>query len=114
MLHLSLINIIFHLNFEKKNVFCDWVTLNQAVYDELGVEVGGLRTITGDKNNLIFRELETSFRPGFLTMSQKDESSLDVHKRAYKEEKRRYCIVAFALKTFSDDIQNWKPAHSAI
>ena len=114
MLHLPLVNIIFHLNFEKKTVFCDWVTLNQAVYDELGVERGGLRAISQDRNNLIFRELETSFKPGFLTMSAKDKGALDIHKRTFKEEKRRYCIVAFALKTFSDDIQNWKPAHSAI
>jgi len=104
MLHLPLVNIIFHLNFEKKTVFCEWVTLNQSVYDELGVESGGLRVISQDKNNLIYRELETSFKPGFLTMSPKDEGALDIHKRTYKEEKRRYCIVAFALKTFSDDI----------
>ena len=114
MLHVSLINLIFHLHSEKKIVFCDWVTLNQAIYDELGVDSGGLRTISQDKNNLIYKELETSFKPGFLNMSPKDEASLDVHKRTFKEEKRRYCIVAFALKTFSDDIQNWKPAHSAI
>ena len=114
MLHVPLVNFIFHLNFEKKIVFCDWVTLNQAVYDELGVDSGGLRTISQDKNNLVYKELETSFKPGFLSMSPKDEASLDVHKRSFKEEKRRYCIVAFALKTFSDDIQNWKPAHSAI
>jgi ubiquitin carboxyl-terminal hydrolase 25/28 len=104
MLHLPLTNIIFHLNFEKKTVFCDWVTLNQAVYDELGVDAGGLRALAEDKKNLVYRELETSFKPGFLSMSPKDEASLDVHKRAYKEEKRRYTIVAFALKTFSDDI----------
>ena len=114
MLHLPLVNIIFHLNAEKKNVFCDWVTLNQSVYDELGVDSGGLRSISEDRNNPVYRELETSFKPGFLSMSSKDEASLDVHKRAFKEETRRYCIVAFALKTFSDDIQNWKPAHSAI
>ena len=92
MLHLPLINIIFHLNYEKKNVFCDWVTLNQSVYDELGVETGGLRSISEDRNNPVYRELETSFKPGFLSMSSKDEASLDVHKRAYKEEKRRYCL----------------------
>ena len=55
MLHLPLVNIIFHLNFEKKTVFCEWVILNQAVYDELGVERGGLRAISQDRNNLIFR-----------------------------------------------------------
>lgn len=104
MLHLPLINIIFHLNYEKKHVFCDWVILNQATYDELGTETGGLRPIIADKNSMLYRELETSFKPGFLTMSPKDESSLEVHTRAFKEEKRRYCIVAFSLKTFSDDI----------
>ena len=104
MLHLPLVNLIFHLNSEKKTVFCDWVTLNQAVYDELSVERGGLRAISQDRNNLIYRELETSFKPGFLSMSAKDEGALDIHKRTFKEEKRRYCIVAFALKTFSDDI----------
>ena len=66
MLHLPLVNIIFHLNAEKKNVFCDWVTLNQSVYDELGVDSGGLRSISEDRNNPVYRELETSFKPGFL------------------------------------------------
>lgn len=69
MLHLPLVNIIFHLNFEKKTVFCEWIMLNQAVYDELGVEAGGLRALADDKNNLVYRELETSFKPGFLSMS---------------------------------------------
>jgi len=47
-------------------------------------------------------------------MSTKDEQSLDVHKKTFKDEKRRYSIVAFALKQFSDDVKNWKPAHSSI
>lgn len=47
-------------------------------------------------------------------MSEKDEQALDVHKRTFKEEKRRYAIVSQALKTFSDEIHNWKSAHSSI
>jgi len=47
-------------------------------------------------------------------MSDKDEQALDVHKRTFKEEKRRYAIVSQALKPFSDEIHNWKSAHSAI
>ena len=113
-MHLPLLNIIFHLHYEKKTVFCDWVILNQSCSDELGHESGGLRMISADKSNILYRELEREFKSGFLTMSGKDEASLDVHKRAFKEEKRRYSIVAFALKTFSEDIINWRPSHSAI
>ena len=39
-----------------------------------------------------------------MQMSQKDEMSLDVHKKTFKEEKRRYMIANFVLKTFSDEI----------
>ena len=47
-LHVPLVNFIFHLDLDKKIVFRDWVCLNQAVYDELGVESGGLRALTQD------------------------------------------------------------------
>lgn len=106
--------MIFHLNYEKKMVFCDWVILNQSAFNELGFEAGGLRTISADRNNSLYKELERDFKPGFLNMSTKDEQSLDVHKKTFKDEKRRYSIVAFALKQFSDDVKNWKPAHSSI
>ena len=96
--------MIFHLHYEKKTVFCDWVILNQSAFDELGDSYGGLRTISSDSSNPIYKELESEFKPGFLRMSNKDEQSLDVHKKTFKEEKRRYSIVAFALKTFADDI----------
>ena len=65
--------MIFHLHFEKKTVFCDWVTLNQSAYDELGDSSGGLRMIAGDPNNHLYKELEKEFKPGFLRMSAKDE-----------------------------------------
>lgn len=47
-------------------------------------------------------------------MTDKDEQALDTHKRTFKDEKRRYNIAAFALKTFSDHLGNWKQAHSAV
>jgi hypothetical protein len=47
-------------------------------------------------------------------MSENDEKSLDSHKRTFKEENRRYHIAAFALKTLSADITNWKPVLSAL
>ena len=43
-------------------------------------------------------------------MTAKDEQSLDVHKKSFKDEKKRYCFVAFALKTFNDDIEEWRSA----
>ena len=39
---------------------------------------------------------------------------LAIHKKAFKEEERRYHIASFALQTFSTDIANWKPVLSAI
>lgn len=53
---------------------------------------------------MLYIEMEKEFRSGFMNMSAKDEQSLDVHKRSFKEEKRRYLIVTMALKTFCDDI----------
>ena len=35
ILHMPLLNFVFHLHTEKKTVFCDWVLLNQAVTEEL-------------------------------------------------------------------------------
>lgn len=58
---------------------------------------------------MLYIEMEKEFRCGFMNMSSKDEASLDVHKRSFKEEKRRYLIVTLALKTFCEDIQNWRP-----
>jgi hypothetical protein len=80
----------------------------------LNFEGRGLRYITSGAANDIHRELEKEFKPGFMNMSEKDELSLDVHKRAFKEEKRRYCLAAYAIKTYGNDIYNWKTAHSAI
>ena len=114
ILHLPLLNFVFHLHYEKKQVFCEWVILNQATVEELGDECGGLREITKNKDDILYQELEKNFKPGFLLMSDKDELSLDVHRRAFKEEKRRYLIVTFALKTFAEEIANWRPAHAAI
>lgn len=37
-----------------------------------------------------------------------------MHKRAFKEEKRRHAVITFALKIFAEDIHNWRPAHQAI
>lgn len=114
ILHLPLVNFTFHLNFEKKINFSEWVLLNQAVEEELGVGLGGLRTLTQDKSNLVYRELEMEHKPGFLFMSTKDENSLNVHKRTFKEEKRRFSLVTLALKTFNDNIENWREAHQGI
>ena len=115
ILHLPLVNFIFHLSFEKKTVFADWVILNQAAYDELSFEAGGLRRISTDPQYAqVFAELQHEFKSGFMSMSEKDEQALDTHKRTFKEEKRRYSIAAFAFKTFSEDIGNWRNAHSAI
>lgn len=47
-------------------------------------------------------------------MSENDEKSLLVHKRTFKEEKRRHHIIAFTLKTLATDINNWKPVLSAL
>ena len=63
---------------------------------------------------MLVRELEQEFKPGFMSMSDKDETALDVHKRTFKDEKKRYTIAAFALKTFANNISEWKPAHSAL
>ena len=63
---------------------------------------------------MLFKEIEPEFKLGFMQMSQKDEQSLDVHKKTFKEEKRRYTIATFALKTFAEEIQNWRPALGAI
>ena len=73
-MHTPLINFIFHLNYEKKTVFANWVLLNQAVIDELGPDVG-LRQITRkSENQAIFRELESpELKPGFMGMNDKEE-----------------------------------------
>lgn len=63
-----------------------------------------LRAICELKDSVLYIEMEKEFRSGFMNMSGKDEQSLDVHKRSFKEEKRRYLIVTMALKTFCDDI----------
>jgi len=85
------------------------------VNDELGFESGGLRAMmTQPKHALVYAELEAEFKTSFIQMTENDEQALDTHKRTYKEEKRRYTIATFALKTFSNDIGNWKQAHSAI
>ena len=111
ILHIPLLNFIFFLHYEKKQVFCDWVALNQAANEELGFGSGGLRQITSDKNNLLYKALiEHDFKAPFLSMTDKDEQSLNVHKKSFKDEKKRYCFVAFALKTFNDDIEEWRSA----
>lgn len=63
---------------------------------------------------LLFKDLQAEFKASFISMTEKDEQALDTHKRTFKEEKRRYNIAAFALKTFSDHLGNWKQAHSAV
>mmetsp|Transcript_27121 Transcript_27121/g.36231 ORF Transcript_27121/g.36231 Transcript_27121/m.36231 type:complete len:280 (-) Transcript_27121:285-1124(-) len=81
----------------------------------MGSESGGLRMITTTpEHQMLVRELEAEFKAGFMCMSQKDEEALDVHKRTFKEEKKRYTIATYALKTFANNIGEWKPAHSAI
>ena len=40
--------------------------------------------------------------------------NLETHKKYFKEEKRRHAIVAFALKTLSEDVKNWRQVHAAI
>ena len=113
ILHIPLLNLCFHLHGEKRTVFCEWVLLNQSIQEEVP-DCGGLRMISVEKDNLLYKELESEHKPGFLQMSAKDEASLEVHKRSFKEEKRRYAVVSFALKTFSEDVQNWRPAHQSI
>jgi len=80
-------------------VFANWVILNQATIDELGEETGGLRKISkNSEHTAIFRELEsTEFRSGFMNMSDQDEQALDVHKRKFKNAKRRYHMATYAL-----------------
>lgn len=63
---------------------------------------------------MLVRELEQEFKPGFMSMSEKDEQALDVHKRTFKDEKKRYTVATFALRTFANNISEWKPAHSAL
>lgn len=111
---IDILNLVFHLHLQKKIVFSEWLILNQACYEEFGLQAGGLRPLVRNPEDPIFKELEREFKAGFLCMSDKDEQSLDVHKGTFKEEKRRYAIVTYAIKTYSDDISNWRQAHSAI
>ena len=47
-------------------------------------------------------------------MSRHDEKSLDIHKKSFKVEKRRYSIVTFMFNVYGNDIKNWRVAHSAL
>lgn len=81
----------------------------------MGTQFGGLRTITNNPaHSQIEVELKSEFTTGFLRMSEKDEQSFNVHVRTFKEDRRRYQIVAYALKALSTDINNWKPVLSAL
>lgn len=114
ILHIPLLNFVYHLNHENKQVFFEWVMLNQATVDEMGSPEMGLRAITQDKNSNLYKELEKEYKPGFLIMTPKDEQSLDVHKRTFKEDKRKYAILTYALKILNDDLEGWRPILQAI
>ena len=108
IVHLPLMNLIYFLHDGKKFVFRDWLMLNQAVNEELGYNSGGIRGITAEVNNNVFRALvEKDFKPGWLTMSQNDEKSLEMHKKTFKREKKRYCIAGFIFKTILENTENW-------
>ena len=113
ILHVPLLNFIFHLHAEKKTLFCDWVCLNQACLEEIGPGMG-LRAISRDANKLLFKDLSKDYKVGFLAMSEKDEKALEYHVKFFKDEKRRYAIVTFALKVYGSQLTAWKDAHSAI
>ena len=85
---------------DKKNlkVFTEWVILNQACLDELGNDSGGLRMLMQDRNNPVLKELLHEFKASFISMSDKDEQSLSIHKMSWKEVKKRYAVGTFMLK----------------
>ena len=116
ILHPDIINFIFFLRSQQKMGFMNWVVLNQATIEELGIEKGGLRNISRLPENraLLHEMIAVDFKAGFIKVSEADEQALDSHKRTFKEQKRRYQLATFALQVLSSDISNWKPVFSAL
>ena len=90
-------SFIFYLWYIEKKTFCKWLLLNNSVYQVLGEASGGLRGLKAYMPE-VWEELTRFDSLTFLNMSTNDENSLLTHKDAFKQESKRYEIIAYALR----------------
>lgn len=75
----------------------------------------GLRGIVANKDTGVYEGLKKAgWVPNFMRMSEQDEKSLSIHKKIFKDEKKRNEILYFALMNFSNNVANWKEPLSGI
>lgn len=113
MLHTPLLNFSTYLQSTELKVFSDWILLNQAAVEELGLSQGGLRGITKSPQSSIYQSIISHYKPAFLIMSANDEKSLNLHKQSFKNYKQKYLIGSFCLKTFGHDFTLWRESMGA-
>jgi hypothetical protein len=76
----QLMNFSNYMQNNKLMVFSEWILLNQATTEELGI---GMRELCQHKTNPIYKQLLGSFKEGFMTMTAQDEETLAKHKKAF-------------------------------
>lgn len=103
LIQCNLYNLSFYLNIEKFTVFSKWVLLNQAVNEILGKSSGGLRNVHNSKP-LVYQGLLNHVSAKFIEMSPDNELKLTEHKRTFLNVLRRYAILSYILKAFSNNL----------
>jgi hypothetical protein len=73
------------------------------------LEGKGLRELTKNKNNPVFRQLSKSFKEAFLLMTPQDEETLKKHKQIYTAKKKIYECAAYILSNLDTD-RDWQAA----
>ena len=97
----NLLNFTSYLWVEEFYAFCKWLMLHQSVIEILGENSGGLRNVH-NTHKQVYDQLLQHFDYKFMLMTPNQDKNLTEHKNNFFEVQRRYSILSYVIKNFSN------------